>query len=56
LHHNIDSQILWMLRLQVRRNDPDLALELLKRDTGYDAGTLDAAAGSDAMIAIESSQ
>jgi len=56
LHDCLDDQILGMIRLQMRRNEPDLAPEYFERHAGFDTRALNAAADRDAVIAVKSPQ
>src|SRR5580658_5791230 len=56
LHYCLDDQVLWMVGLQMWRNESDLAPEYFERHAGFDARTLNAAADRDAVITVKGPQ
>jgi hypothetical protein len=56
LHDGLDDEILGMIRLQMGRNEPDLAAEKLERHAALDPGAHDATADRNAMITVQSAQ
>src|SRR5262249_23249347 len=56
LHYGGHRELLRMIGLQMGRDDADLPLELLQRDTREDTRTLDATAPGNAVIPVQGPQ
>jgi hypothetical protein len=56
LHDLVYGEVVRMTRLQVRRDEAGAHFELLQRNAGLDAGSLDGAVAGDAVVAVERAQ